>query len=719
MVVASKIMDTHSALIKELRAIMADDSTGPVAKYTASKSTMLAHKVGYVVTIHPTKLLVHKANRNGLGVNAHNAHRNMLKVYKMGADISLLVQACATELPPCTDAKYAEFIDFNKRLVDSSQGMLAPVTHEEKYATLGTSHTSAFCKAALAFCKTKYKDFADGQGNLNPEAIKARNKDFRMMLEEGWDFFVAPWWIEDYVPTWPQMAQKALNIHHAVVAAPNEVEVACSLLDEFEALQSWKDAIDSIAASEPPCKDYLNAVAKITEIIGKEPMKCVGTFLKDFACSVHMGTDFTELLATMQFPKSLKANPFLRMAMMITQLTSPEHKVKDGIGRLLTVADLNGLKSDKKLKLVLSAESAIAQAWEDVKKAIKAGVSEDAAFLVFAKYCVKIGLHITAKEKWGIITTKFDSIVDITTSFKEDFDKLQASDQVPATSETNNSDKTEPSSSSKPSTFLEQETDLDRAKDKFNFKLGDYYHKKSAPEIPYKITQMTSSGIQFKLHDVFDVGSPTETVPIDFKALAVWAKHSGKVCKSAGKLESCLVKDEDDRVELESSKAKVWLALVQAKNDYDTSENYLVYLANPTGVASNDDWAKEELVLVPMTDNINKLTKFDAKDAACADVVAVTIGTIKLVISPSSGAKPAITKYVNGESKSVDAKVMVSPFWWVGSTKDPKKANMKAGEVTVNDIKIPTLVNSKPLKKNEVLYKLEIEKKDNKKARKS
>ena len=50
MVVASKIMDTQSALIEELRAIMADESAGPVAKYTASKSSMLAHKVGYNVT---------------------------------------------------------------------------------------------------------------------------------------------------------------------------------------------------------------------------------------------------------------------------------------------------------------------------------------------------------------------------------------------------------------------------------------------------------------------------------------------------------------------------------------------------------------------------------------------------------------------------------------------------------------------------------------------
>ena len=88
--------------------------------------------------------LVSRMNRGGIGVNAFNAHRHGLGIKTTGADVSKLPHATAFELG---GHEAREEVEFNIELVRSAEGMLAEVSHAERFITISSSHTSQFFKA--------------------------------------------------------------------------------------------------------------------------------------------------------------------------------------------------------------------------------------------------------------------------------------------------------------------------------------------------------------------------------------------------------------------------------------------------------------------------------------------------------------------------------------------------------------------------------------------
>jgi hypothetical protein len=143
-------------LVGQIKAIVRQDNAvmGPLAKYNGIKTLLLEAKVGYYAELHVGTILVHPSNRGKTGLSHHNAHKNGLKIYNVGADLDLLKQACCQEMHPAGSSKHEEQVLGNKKLVDASNRMLAPVTGEERFVSLGTGHTTAFCRAANAGCPT-------------------------------------------------------------------------------------------------------------------------------------------------------------------------------------------------------------------------------------------------------------------------------------------------------------------------------------------------------------------------------------------------------------------------------------------------------------------------------------------------------------------------------------------------------------------------------------
>ena len=85
--------------------------------------------------------------------NAFDVHRKGSTMLKIGVQLSKLNEAVAfgISFDPCKRLKQ---LDLNKGLVESSQGMLAPVTGSERFLTVGSSHTVAFCRAVNSGCRT-------------------------------------------------------------------------------------------------------------------------------------------------------------------------------------------------------------------------------------------------------------------------------------------------------------------------------------------------------------------------------------------------------------------------------------------------------------------------------------------------------------------------------------------------------------------------------------
>ncbi len=704
------VLSKYQTLIAEMRDILVNSDIPLFTRYMRTKQMMLDAKVGYFVVIGPWSLLCHPENRNKLGVNPHNCHANGKKIHMTGADRTLLVQACCVEMPPATSDRYSTTIAFNKRLVETSNGLLAPVSETEKYLTLGTSHTSAFCKAAIHACKSKYEDLADSNGNLDTQAIKAKNAEFRAMLEEGWSFFVAPYWIDDELPEWAPVAQRALNLHHAVNADANEIESACGLLEvlENETEEAWAAATEAIEASEPKCKPYLKSVAAFTKSVGKELVQCIADVLKSVGATVHLGQDFTEALAGFECPKSLCPYPFMRTAYALAQLTGD--KVRDGVGRLLALSDISAMKSKDGLVWLSSSEKTLATTWEKTQKYASDGsVNQASIQCAFARCAIRVVLHHRQKEKWGFDKTVYKTVEEIVEKFNEEYLELKKkSVGSNVAQKTDEKDGASTAASSTSRTNV-QTTALDLAKSKFGLKIDKYYTNEDDKDgLIWKLKDLndkTATFQQFHLWPLPDGKVAKEvTCEIGFAELKVWKPFKAKVPKATMNLDTFMV-EANTNVKDEDLRAEAWVALRSAFDENDSSEKYLKFSVQPPEVWSTCKWEKGELVLVPMVNSMTALSKLGGKDAD--DAVTMTVGKSKVVIAKCVQAKTAISKHIAGEvtlEQLEKSKPLVVPYWWVSSSKEAKDANMKVGFVEVSgNIRIPTLVNHKELKANDKL----------------
>ena len=90
----------------------------------------------------------------------------------MGANKQKLDAAVAVELQP-NGLQLDSIKRFNQILVSKSNGLLAPLTGEERSATLGCGHTAAFCNAAAVGGKTPEPSLADKAGDIDLHKIAA------------------------------------------------------------------------------------------------------------------------------------------------------------------------------------------------------------------------------------------------------------------------------------------------------------------------------------------------------------------------------------------------------------------------------------------------------------------------------------------------------------------------------------------------------------------
>ena len=101
-------------------------------------------------------------------------------------------------------------LEANKALIKKSEGLLAPMNGEELYLTLGCGHTTAFCKVAPLGGATPEKGLQDESGNMDYSKL-CKQAEFKAMLEEGWDWEVIPWDVDQMFPKFARVVQKALN----------------------------------------------------------------------------------------------------------------------------------------------------------------------------------------------------------------------------------------------------------------------------------------------------------------------------------------------------------------------------------------------------------------------------------------------------------------------------------------------------------------------------
>jgi hypothetical protein len=140
---------------------------------------------------------VHPKNRYGDGIIPGHVVSLVEKFTLRGFSEEDLGIPRATELPPPGHARREEFVRFCNLLAEKSGGILPMYGANEIEIVSGQkSHTSQACRCVLqgAACENELIA-ADGRCSL--EKVRAQRPSFAKVCEEGMEWEVVPWEVED------------------------------------------------------------------------------------------------------------------------------------------------------------------------------------------------------------------------------------------------------------------------------------------------------------------------------------------------------------------------------------------------------------------------------------------------------------------------------------------------------------------------------------------
>ena len=216
-------------IIKQVDKVLAMKKAGSLTKWNAVQAIFDAQSLLQKRQVRNGQVMVHPKNRSGLGLNPHNVHKNLSVIKQVGADRQHLKKATAFEINPHGD-KYHAQVKFNQDLVNSADGLLAPLTGSENLLSVACSHTVAGARAANASCVTP-KEFGlrDANGRLSVQMLSENDPEMKDIIENGWVWTIIPYYAEVLWPELPDLAASALNAEHSTFSMASEVQVMVNL----------------------------------------------------------------------------------------------------------------------------------------------------------------------------------------------------------------------------------------------------------------------------------------------------------------------------------------------------------------------------------------------------------------------------------------------------------------------------------------------------------
>ena len=107
-----------------------------------------------------------------------------------------------------------------------------------------------------------------------------------------------------------------------------------------------------------------------TNCFSEDPPKwpyCQTGKVKEYGGSKKLGQTFKETVVNVKFATESSKFPFLRSAMMATNLISPKDKIVDGHARLLTKSDVQSIAKKATLMQATAAEQLLAECWKSLQ----------------------------------------------------------------------------------------------------------------------------------------------------------------------------------------------------------------------------------------------------------------------------------------------------------------------------------------------------------------
>ena len=627
-------------------------------------------------------------------LNPLNVHRGAARIKRVGADLKQLTNAFASEMPP-SGGHRAHAIEANKLLVCKSNGLLAPVTTDERFLTLGTGHTAAFCKKANVGGRTPQATLQDEKGDIDLQKIKT-DPNFRSMLEEGWNFEVIPWEVDTEYPAYAKLAQRALNTSNHVPTEVGELETMVTIADllvdgEFE---GWK----AVVAKEVedlclPCAPYAATLIQFVSEYGGGPdapqIRFLDSVAKAFECNVVLGSTMWHALTYTRFFDQTRTYNFLRQALALVNLSTD--KQEDGIARMILKADVQKLSVKSNVGKSTAADQTLKEALLIHDTVVKTtGKSKSEFQQVLGQLFVRVGLHVCDKMSLGPDKRNM-SLDEIKQKFVTDVSKLAGVEvkfagwadcpDVPPTTPTTGAPAAEPPAVGTAYTSTDDHSDPKFIAKKHGFTVGQHVTQKGS-----------SAGIS----QVFRIESIT-TDEITFKAIH---SYSGNYFEGKCTLRELISDFTTSKAEapqkmdwgqtrpglllMEKAKCELVLALQRADN-MNAAQKTLEFWRKPDQIRTGATPIRAAaLLLAPVT------TFVSLSDRASATSLSLGVHDVGGKDVEFFACAPSKPNKAEPEQFNI-----IAAFWWVYSSTTPNKneANMELTISRSNGIDVPMLHN--------------------------
>ena len=126
---------------------------------------------------------------------------------------------------------------------------------------------AAFCKAANAGCRTPISYIQDAAGKINLPFLKMQ-RQYKHMLEKGWEFIQLPWQVDAAWPTSPDVLQRAMNATSEVHSSVTELEGAVTIAECIETGMTDADAVAAASSGNPLWASYAEVLANLAKRYG-------------------------------------------------------------------------------------------------------------------------------------------------------------------------------------------------------------------------------------------------------------------------------------------------------------------------------------------------------------------------------------------------------------------------------------------------------------------
>ena len=259
---------------KAVDEILGEEVLPVLSKVDKLVGCLSCNGLAYKQAVKPSDLLVHPANRGGALVNPTEVWQKGQRMLHVGVQPAMLsTGAYCFELSNVKDQRQKQ-IQLNVDLVASSNGALAPVNGNERFLSVATTHTSAFCKAVEMGCKE------------NPTAPATDIKcdpGLVAVCAQGWPHVVFKSEVEENWPALPAWIQLSMNAQNASFKQVNEVEAASLMSTFMNHGDTLAAALAKVKEADPQCKASLETIAYYVSRYGGGHGQALVSFLSSFS----------------------------------------------------------------------------------------------------------------------------------------------------------------------------------------------------------------------------------------------------------------------------------------------------------------------------------------------------------------------------------------------------------------------------------------------------